>query len=213
MKAALNQITAKELKIDILFNNAGGSFADLKYTKQGREMHFELQTVVPYIIVMELKELLLKGSLKTIVNTSSTAFKTMKHFSPEQLERPTTFKKLFGPYASSKMALSLWTHEIAPSLLAEGITILSVDPGGNNTMRKGKKSGLPFYLKPIMKLFFPHPSKGASLLYNAAMQQNKSLSGHFFVNGKVTKLKFLQHGRNILDKVSSIYYKDFASKS
>src|SRR6476661_5956064 len=109
-------------------------------------------TVVPYIILMELKGLLLKGSLKTVINTSSSALKFTNKFTIETLERPQTFRKLIGPYATSKLALSLWTQAISPQLAREGIQIRSVDPGGNNTLRKGKNSGLPLVVVPLMKL-------------------------------------------------------------
>jgi NAD(P)-dependent dehydrogenase (short-subunit alcohol dehydrogenase family) len=213
LRLVLNQIKAKEQKLDLLFNNAGGSFAELGFSKQGREMHFELQTVVPYIIFMELKEHLLRGTLKTIVNTSTNAFKFLKGFDPDTLEHPTVFKKLFGPYAASKLALSLWTREIAPLVATEGIKIRSVDPGGNNTLRRGKNAGLPFYIRPVMKLFFPHPSKGASLLHEAALGDNRELSGVFLTKGRVAELKFIDQGSKVLEKVSSIYEREYVANA
>lgn len=147
LRHALEEIKGKEQKIDILFNNAGGSFSQLSYSKQGRELHYELLTVVPYIIVLEMKALLEKGDLKTVINTSSTAFNFTRAFSMNILEHPQTFRKLTGPYATSKLALSLWTQAIAPQLAKEGIRIRSVDPGGNNTLRKGKPPESPLWLK------------------------------------------------------------------
>jgi len=212
LKTALNEIKAQEIKIDLLFNNAGGSFPELSFSKQGREMHYELQTVVPYIIYRELKELLLKGNLKTVVNTSSNAFLNVKHFEPDRLERPLTFKKLFGPYATSKLALSLWTQEYSSVAASEGIKILSVDPGGNNTLRSGKDSGIPFYLKPIIKRFFPHPSYGAGLLYEAAMNDRQEIpAGSFLIKGRVKPLKFNMHGKKVLDKVNVVYEQEYVS--
>lgn len=114
--AALEQIKNKEQKIDLLFNNAGGSFPELMYSKHGRELHYELQTVVLYIITMELKTLLKNGTLKRVVHTSTNAFNTMKRFDPETLDSPAQNKMFFGPYAASKLALSLWTQELAPHL-------------------------------------------------------------------------------------------------
>ncbi|NIK77177.1 NAD(P)-dependent dehydrogenase (short-subunit alcohol dehydrogenase family) [Paenibacillus castaneae] len=210
LRSALNQIKAKETKIDLLFNNAGGSFAELGFSRQKREMHFELQTVAPYIILMELKDLLLKGNLKTVVNTSTTAFRFTKKFDPDTLEHPVSFKKLIGPYAATKLALSLWTHEIAPLIGADGIKIRSADPGGNNTIRSGKKSGLPFYLIPIMKLFFSHPSQGASRLYEAAMGASRDMSGVFLVKNQVRELPFAEESRKVLEKVRAIYEQEFA---
>ncbi|KRE83064.1 short-chain dehydrogenase [Paenibacillus sp. Soil766] len=203
LRAALEQIKNNEQQIDLLYNNAGGSFPELMYSKQGRELHYELHTVAPYIITMELKALLKKGTLKRVVHTSTNAFNMMKRFDPETLDNPVHFIMLFGPYAASKLALSLWTQELAPQLAQEGITMVSVDPGGNNTLRKGKKSGIPFYLKPIIQLLFPHPSKGASLLYQGAIGDHKP--GAYLAKNKQVELKFLQHAPRVLEKVRDIY--------
>ncbi|OBZ13633.1 SDR family NAD(P)-dependent oxidoreductase [Bacillus sp. FJAT-26390] len=211
LRHALNRIKAEEGKIDLLFNNAGGSLAEPTFSKQERELHYELHTVVPYIILMELKEHLQKGALKTVVNTSSNAFKFRKRFDADTLERPTDFTMLFGPYATSKLALSLWSREIAPQLARDGIKIYSVDPGGNNTMRNGQKSGIPFYMRPIIKLFFSHPSKGAALLYHAALGENKVKSGAYMMNGRQTELHFTEQGGKVLEKVRMIYEQEFAA--
>lgn len=143
LRSALQDINRHESHIDILFNNAGGSFPELLLSKQGRELHYELQTVVPYILTMELKPLLLKGTLRTVVNTSSNAFMMKRSFDPASLERPAKFQMLTGPYADTKRAMSLWTEAVASELAAEGILIRSADPGGNNTLRSGKNQASP----------------------------------------------------------------------
>ncbi|WP_410767748.1 SDR family NAD(P)-dependent oxidoreductase [Fontibacillus sp. BL9] len=209
LKRTLEEIKSKERRIDILFNNAGGSFPELSYSKQGREKHYELLTVVPYIILMELKELLNSGSLKKVINTSSSAQKFTKDFSIDILERPKTFRKLIGPYATSKLALSLWTHAIAPQLAKDGIQIRSVDPGGNNTLRKGKTSGLPFPVGILMKLFFPPPTRGADRLYEGALGEHRNKTGVYLVKGQVVELKFIDHARNVLDRIQAIYEQEF----
>ncbi|WP_337099269.1 SDR family NAD(P)-dependent oxidoreductase [Paenibacillus sp. YIM B09110] len=212
LRSALNAIKEQVDKIDLLFNNAGGSLPKLRLSKQGRELHFDLQTAAPYIIWMELKPLLLRGTMKTVINTSSHAFKTYTNFDSGQLEHPASFKKLFGPYAATKLALSLWTKELAPSVSKEGITMLSVDPGGNNTIRSVKQSGIPFYLKTVIKLFFPPPTAGASLLYSAAIHARNMQPGDFLVKGKAAKLKFTDQGSKVLQLVSSIYEAEFAAR-
>ncbi|NUU80172.1 SDR family NAD(P)-dependent oxidoreductase [Paenibacillus xylanilyticus] len=210
LRIALDQIKSETDSIDALFNNAGGSASELRYSDQGHEMHFELQTVVPYIIYKELYGLLLKGQLKTVVNTSTSAFNMLKRFDLNILERPTEFKKLFGPYATSKLGLSLWTHEAAADAAkTDGIRLLSVDPGGNNTLRGNKKSGLPFYIKPIMKLFFPHPSHGASLLYNGGFSSTRHEPGTFLIKNKAKSLRFKEHGAAVLNRVHEIYEQEF----
>ncbi|WNG52051.1 SDR family NAD(P)-dependent oxidoreductase [Archangium minus] len=211
LRRALGQLKAAEEKLDLLFNNAGGSFPDLRFSKQGRELHFEVQTVAPYILLMELRELLRKGTLKRVINTSTNAFASLKQFDPDTLERPTAFKKLFGPYATTKLALSLWTREVAPGVAAEGIKLWSVDPGPNNTLRKGKDSGLPFYITPLMKLFFAHPSQGASRLYDAAVAEHGEASGAYVTKGVAKKLGFEEQGRKVLEKVRAIYEREYVA--
>lgn len=121
---------------------------------------------------MELKDLLLKGCLKTVINTSSSALNMRKSFNLELLERPKKVLQSSGPYAASKLALSLWTEGLAPSLANEGILIRSVDPGTNNTVRKGQKSGLPLWMKLFMRFTSP-PTHGARLLYDSAVGEHR----------------------------------------
>ncbi|MFD2700872.1 SDR family NAD(P)-dependent oxidoreductase [Paenibacillus shunpengii] len=209
LKLTLDEIKSKEQRIDILFNNAGGSFHELSYSKQGREKHYELMTVVPYIILMELKELISISRLKTVINTSSSALKFTKEFSIEVLEHPKTFRKLIGPYATSKLALSLWTQAIASQLAKDDIKILSVDPGGNNTLRKGKQSGLPILIEVVMKLFFSPPTLGANKLYEGAFGDHHHESGVLLIKGRVVELKFKDQAQNVLERIQAIYEHEF----
>lgn len=205
LRVTLEEIKRKERRIDILFNNAGGSFPELSYSKQGREKHYELMTVVPYIILMELKELLVNSRIKTVINTSSSALKFTKEFSIEVLEHPKTFRKLLGPYATSKLALSLWTQAIASQLTKDDIKIRSVDPGGNNTIRKGKQSGLPVVVEVWMKLFFSPPAHGANKLYEGALGEPHHENGVFLLKGRVAELKFKDQAQNVLERIQAIY--------
>jgi hypothetical protein len=66
-------------------------------------------------------------------------------------------------------------------------------------------------LRPIIKLFFPHPSKGASLLYDAALGENKERSGAYLVNGRQAGLHFTEQGGKVLEKVRLIYEQEFAA--
>lgn len=213
LRRTLEEIKSKEQRIDILFNNAGGSFPKLSYSKQGREKHYELLTVVPYIILMELKELLKIGALKTVINTSSSALKFTKEFTIDILERPKTFRKLLGPYATSKLALSLWTQAIASQLAKDDIKIRSVDPGSNNTLRKGKQSGLPLLVKVLMKLFFSPPSHGANNLYEGALGEHRNKTGVYLLKGQVAELKFNNQARNVLERIQAIYEHEFLKRN
>ncbi|OWA35507.1 short-chain dehydrogenase [Saccharibacillus sp. O16] len=209
LAAALADLRAHETAIDVLFNNAGGSLPELRFSPQGREMHYELQTVVPYIIYREVKELLLQGSLKTVIGTSSNAFNFTKAFDPDKLARPIHFKPLTGAYAETKLALSLWTQALAPAEASDGIKLRSADPGPNNTLRPGKKSGLPFPINYLMRFMFPPPSRGAARLHEAAFGAYANQSG-ILVNAKGrVELKFADQAERVLAQVERIYREEF----
>ena len=210
LKSALKQIKITEHSIDVLFNNAGIGTAELKYSPQGRELHYEVNTIVPYIIVMEMKELIKNGNDKTIVNTSSNALLTVKKFDLQTLEKPVSFKKLFGSYALSKLALSLWTQEVSETMKTEGIEIRSVCPGPNKTpMTVG--AGMPFLLRLVAKFVFSHPSNGAKTIYNS-FANFKGVTGNFINKGKITSFKFSEMSSIVLGRLDFIYKQEFLSR-
>jgi len=210
LRLALNKIKTAEHRIDVLFNNAGVGIGELKYSPQSRELHYEVNTVVPYIIAMEMKELVKNGIDKTIINTSSNALLTVKEFDLQTLEKPKYFKKLFGSYALSKLALSLWTKEVSESMKAEGIEIRSVCPGGNKTAMTAS-TGMPFLLQVFARFAFSHPSIGAKTVYNA-FANFKGVTGSFINKGKAIPFKFSEMSKTILAKVDSIYKQEFLSR-
>lgn len=209
LKHALQEINAREEQIDVLFNNAGAAVNGIHASPQGREMHFEVNTVVPYIIVMELKSLLEKGTLKTIVNTSSNALLFVRQFNFDILEHPRAYKPIVGPYGASKLALSLWTQTLAPALLADGIEIRSVNPGANKT-KMTSRADFPKWMVPMRYLFFSHPSVGAARLYDVAVGAWRGTIG-IFVNNKARSLPFADQGPAVLEHVNAIYEREFAT--
>lgn len=172
-------------------------FSGAAFSSQGRELHYEVQTVVPYIITMELLPVLKKGSQGMVIQTSSDAFRFRKTFVPEELEKP-------------KLALTLWTHALAPELKKEGITLISVDPGNNNTMRKGRNGGLPLFIQPFIRLFGPHSSVGASRLF-AGLERSTEDAGLYISKGKPTEYKIKQHASQVLFQVRIVHEKEFIS--
>lgn len=210
LHAALDQIKAHEPKIDVLFNNAGAAFRDLHFTPHGHEAHFETNAVIPYIILMELKPLLKRGSLKTVINTSSNAQLLVHNFDLDTLLHPKVFRLIVGPYGASKKALSLWTYALAHTLSAEGIEIRSVCPGLNDT-KMTADSALPLPLAWIQALMKQPPTSGASRLYEAAFGKWRGSTGSFITKGKSTPLRPLAMAEVVLSSVDEIYRHDFLS--
>ena len=154
-------------KIDVLVNNAGILLDHPARTERGLELHFAVNTLAPYLLLQTLRPLLRQSERATVINTSSGAAKAVPDFTETDLREGGTFSKWRGPYARSKLALSYWTHLMAPELAANGISVYSVDPGGNDTkMTRG--AGTPWLLRVLLRpLIFKSPERGANLLYDA----------------------------------------------
>jgi NAD(P)-dependent dehydrogenase (short-subunit alcohol dehydrogenase family) len=205
-RAALVATVAKaEPRIDVLFNNAGVSPGELTWSPQGRELCFEVNTLAPYVLTRGLLDTL-AASGGQVVNTSSNAFMLTRRFDPASLLRPKgPYRKLFGAYASSKLALSLWTGALAPELARRGVRIVSVDPGPNSTpMSKG--SGMPWPMLVLAKFIMKPPAHGAGLLAEAAAAAHPP--GTFLIKGKPTNLPSAGRADEVLALVAEAARKD-----
>ncbi|MBX3197085.1 MAG: SDR family oxidoreductase [Labilithrix sp.] len=201
-EGALASVATRHATLDAIFNVAGVSLGAPEITPQGREIHFEVNTVAPFVVLHRLRPLLARGDEKLVVNVSSNAALSVKDFDPKKLARPTSFKKLLGPYAASKLALSQWSHAIAPELARDGLRVLSVCPGPNKTpMTAG--DGMPFWLLPFRPFMFSHPSKGAARLWEAAFESRSLSSGTFVVKGKATSIPFADEAAEVLALVEA----------
>ncbi|MBV6646532.1 MAG: SDR family oxidoreductase [Cyclobacteriaceae bacterium] len=169
--------------VDILFNNAGVLLDDLYYSKQGNEMHFEVNTLAPYYLMTGISPLLAKSENGLVVNTLTDGLHHRKELDVADLLKPKKFKKLFGSYMKSKHALLLLMNDYAQQ--EKNFRIINVGPGPNKTNMTGG-TGMPAFLKLIRNLIFPPPTKGANYLFNAAFNKDhESSSGIYLSFGKV----------------------------
>jgi hypothetical protein len=88
----------------------------------------------------------------------------------------------------------------------------SVDPGNNNTVRKGQKSGLPLWMKLFMRFTSP-PTLGAGLLYDSAVGEHRDKTGVFLIKGKIQSLPFRESAPKLLMRLEEIYRQQFKQKA
>lgn len=209
LEETLNEIKINEPYLDIIFNNAESKSGSLQFSPQKREIDFEINTVVPYFILMQMKPLLEKGNFRTIINTSSKASLKVKSFNPHYLENPSHFYKTNDSYSSSKLALSIWTKGIAPQLLKKSnIKIRSVDTGSSKTLMSNV-NGMPWFIKVFRPFVFSCKTNGAHNLYEAAFGKFQYDSGAFIVKGKDTPIKFLRKADILIGELDFIYTRTF----
>lgn len=204
LDAALQRIRAAEPRIEVLFNNAGVAPDGLARGQRGYDAAFEVNTLAPYIVTKALLPQLRAGTAKTVVNTSSGAAALVRSFSTELLLRPTAYAPFSGPYGRSKLALSLWTRAWAPSLEAEGIRLLSADPGPNHSAMNNpyRASGTPVWIRWIQRVINRHPRVGADRLHRAAF--GSAPAGAFLSGDRPRRLAFADQGPAVLALVERL---------
>ncbi|MBN2425595.1 MAG: SDR family NAD(P)-dependent oxidoreductase [Calditrichaceae bacterium] len=184
-----NDIRNRWGKIDILFNNAGVLLGEKLLSAQGNEMHFEINTLAHYLLTLKLKPLLQESGGAIVINTATDGLHYIKTIDIQDLFNPKKFKKLFGSYTQSKLALVLLMNKISDEWFKNNIRIINVSPGGNKTkLTEGK--GMPAWMTPLMVLLYKNPIHGAKLLYGAAFNESyKDKTGIYLQNGKIQKIK------------------------
>ena len=187
IKRLASELLAKYPVIHLLFNNAGVLTKTLQFSGHGNELHFEVNTLAPLQLIDLLRPSLKNANGAVVVSTSAGLSLRAKNLNWNELLRPTTFKKLYGPYVNSKEALNVITAALAPELAGNNIIIRAADPGPNQTgLTKGK--GTPLW----MRLFYwalPTPDKGAQRILDPALSTKwGNQSGIFVSNGKIRSL-------------------------
>ncbi len=118
-------VLTKHDSIDVLINNAGAGFAAPRYGKDGTEMRFAVNYLAPFLITNLLLPALKKGAISRIVNVSSGG-QSPVNFDDIMLE-----KNFDGAtaYSQSKLALIMFTIDLAEELKDDGITVNALHPG------------------------------------------------------------------------------------
>ncbi|CAK2731882.1 SDR family NAD(P)-dependent oxidoreductase [Vibrio crassostreae] len=117
------QIKNNHKRLDILINNAGVYKVSDITTSDNLDVRFVVNTIAPYLLTQKLLPLFCATG--RIVNLSSAAQSTVDL---EALTSPNA-GKLDGPvYAQSKLALTMWSIELANTLLDNGPAVIPVNP-------------------------------------------------------------------------------------
>ncbi|GCE07045.1 SDR family oxidoreductase [Dictyobacter aurantiacus] len=180
--ASVRQL-AQEVKdrypqLHVLINNAGAMYNKRQESVDGIESSFATNYVGPFLLTNLLLDLLKASAPARIVNVSSTAHKMGKiDFNDLQSEK--SYRPM-GVYGSAKLALILFTYQLAHRLEGTGVTVNALHPGVVGTSFFG--DGL---LGKLGKLVMLSPEKGAqTTIYLATSPDVANVSGKYFDKSK-----------------------------
>ena len=174
--------------IDLLINNAGVVNTEYSETIDGIENTFAVNHLGYFLFTNLLLDLVKKESESRIINVSSAAHHFVKGMQWDDINYKDDFKMGLKAYGQSKLGNILFTKQLAKKLQKDGITVNAIHPGGVNTsLGNQNNSLLGRVLKIILKPFFRSPLKGANTIIYLAEIDGLSITGAYWVDGRVAK--------------------------
>jgi NAD(P)-dependent dehydrogenase (short-subunit alcohol dehydrogenase family) len=166
-------------KLHVLINNAGLANLRRYVTEDGYETTFATNYLAAFLLTNLLLDTLKTSAPSRIVNVSSVAhYNAHIDFDDIQLEKNYGTMRAYG---ISKLALVLFTRELARRLNGTGVTSYSLHPGAVATNIWTRPGGFARVVMTIPKLFMISPKKGAeTVVYLASSPDVLGLSGEYF---------------------------------
>src|SRR5438270_9306660 len=169
--------------LHVLINNAGAgaAFTGRRETVDGLEMTFAVNYLAPFLLTNLLLDLLKASAPARIVNVSSNSHKS-GYIQMDDLQEEKHYRSM-RVYGQSKLAVVLFTYELARRLQETGVTANCLHPGFVATHFGQRDAGPAFRL--LVKLigsFGTSPEKGAKTsIYLASSPEVEGVTGKYFV--------------------------------
>ena len=181
-----NEFKNKYSHLHVLLNNAGAVFMQRQLSVDGIEMTFALNHLAYFLLTNLLLDTIKASAPARIINVSSGTHTSGKiEFDNLQGERDYSPKA----YDNSKLAIILFTIELARRLEGTGVTVNALHPGFTSTgFGKNNPGFLMNLIRAVVPLIAHSPQKGAGTsIYLASSPAVQSITGKYFVDCKVTQ--------------------------
>lgn len=187
VEAFVGRLLQEGRPISRLMNNAGILTTPTRQTEDGLETIVSVNYVAPYMLTRRLLPLMHPGS--RIVNTVSCTYAIGK-IDPLFFEKGKNGRFARIPvYGNTKLALLLFTQELAGRIREKGITINASDPGIVST----NMITMQAWFDPLTDLLFrpfikTAPQGAATAIHLALSDEPKEKSGCCYANCKEKKV-------------------------
>ncbi len=158
------QVGERVESLDVLLNNAGGTFAPSRTTHDAHEPNFQINHLAPFLLTHLLHPQLARAGSSLVVNTSSVA-NLMGRIVLDDLDYEHRRAREFTAYGTGKLMNILFTRGIAQRWSGDGIASVAVHPGpvGSSFGRDSWVVGL-LYRSPLKRFATISVADGAAPL-------------------------------------------------
>ncbi len=176
----------KYSQLHILVNNAGGVYNTREVTTEGLEATLAVNYLAPFLLTELLVETMKASAPARIINVSSMAHSRNIAFDNLQGEK---HYAAMSNYGQAKLALILFTYELARRLEGTGVTVNALHPGlVTSDFNRGTKGIVHFITEIVYFLAGISVEEGAqTTLYLATSPQVEGVTGKYFVNKQERK--------------------------
>lgn len=167
-------------RLHVLINNAGVFALTWRETVDGLEMSFAVNVLAPFLLTNLLLDVIKASAPARIVNVSSNQ-QEANHLKLDDLQLEKSYRPMRA-YAQSKLAVVLFTYELARRLEGTGVTANCLHPGFVATNIAQRDLVLPARLATkLIFRFGTSPEKGAKTsLYLATSLDVEGVTGKYF---------------------------------
>jgi NAD(P)-dependent dehydrogenase (short-subunit alcohol dehydrogenase family) len=175
------QVGERVETLDLLMNNAGGTFAPRKPTPDGHEPNFQINHLAPFLLTNLLRPALAAAGEALVVNTSSVG-NLMGKVVLDDLDYEHRRAIELPAYGTGKLMNILFTRGIAQRWSDDGIISVAVHPGpvGSSFGRDSWFVGL-LYRSPLKRFAtISVPDGAAPLIALAERGPDPEVNGRYF---------------------------------
>lgn len=175
-------------RLHVLINNAGTISKERRETVDGFETTLALHHLGPFLLSKLLLPRMVESAPGRIINVSSRVHRLARNgidFDDLQLSKGYSGK---AAYAQSKLALELFTRELARRVTDQGITVNSVHPGAVISNLRDDAGSLVRFAFFLMRPTLLTPEQSAeSLVYLASDPDLQATTGQYFSRSELSE--------------------------
>ena len=187
-------------RLDVLVNNAGVAKMQFTRTVDGFETTLAVNHLAPFLLTNLLLDALRNSTEARIVNVSSLVHKWGKiDFNDLHGEKNYDIDRA---YNQSKLAIVLFTYELARRLRDSSIAVNSMEPGMTDTDFGQEYTGFKGFMAKAWKPFLATPEQAAeTALYLALSEGVRGVSGKHFVKSRDVKSSKDSYDENLAQRL------------
>ncbi|HXN61673.1 MAG TPA: SDR family oxidoreductase [Acidimicrobiales bacterium] len=187
VRAAADDVLARWGRLDVLVNNAGGTWSQHQLTAQGFEYTFGVNHLGHFYLTNLLLDRLRAGSPARIVSVTSVGHHFARHgMRFDDLQSEQGYDGM-DAYCRSKLANVLFTRELAKRLAGTGVTANAVHPGPvrSGFGMDGDLTGFMGFGLKLVRPFEISPKRGArTSIHLATSPDVTGKTGMYWVRSK-----------------------------